>query len=87
MTPGDVTACIAVLSRSGRLVQAQTPRASLHPARNSRRCVRLFAESFHPSDQVGDTFGIPFSTLADISSVLHPEGLRFLGVLLGWFAH
>ena len=64
-----------------------SPGASLHPARNSRRCVRLFANSDHPSDHVGETFGIPFANLADFPSVLHPEGLRFLGVLLGWFAH
>jgi len=30
---------------------------------------------------VGETFGIPFTSLT-IPSVLHPEGLRFPGVLL-----
>jgi hypothetical protein len=35
---------------------------------------------------VGETFGIPSISLT-IPSVLHPEGLRFPGVLLGWFAH
>jgi hypothetical protein len=74
-------------SRSGRLVQAQTPGTSLHPARSSRRCVRLFAESDCPSDNAGEIFGIPFANLTDFPSVLHPEGLRFLGVLQGWFAH
>jgi len=39
-------------------------------------------ESVHPSDHVGETFGIP-STSLTIPSVLHPEGLRFPGVLLG----
>jgi len=43
-------------------------------------------ESVHPSDHVGKTFGIPFTSLT-IPSVLHPEGLRFPGVLLGWVAH
>jgi hypothetical protein len=59
------------------------PGASLHPARNCRRCIRLFGKSDHPSDHVGVTFGIPFANLTDFPSVLHPEGLRFLGVLLG----
>ena len=45
-----------------------------------------FAEFVHPSDHVGETFGIPFTSLT-ILSVLHPEGLRFPGVLLGWFTH
>jgi len=58
-----------------------SPGASLHPARSSRRCVRLSAESIHLSDHVGESFGIP-STSLTIPSVLHPEGLRFPGVLL-----
>jgi len=45
-----------------------------------------FAEFVHPSDHVGETFGIPFTSLT-ILSVLHPKGFRFLGVRLGWFAH
>ena len=77
-------------SGSRRLVQGSricsTPGTSLHPDRNSRRCVRLFAESDHPSDHVGETIGIPFTSLT-IPSVLYPEGLRFPGVRLGWFAH
>ena len=36
---------------------------------------------------MGESRGIPFANLADFPSVLHPEGLRFLGVLQGWFAH
>ena len=44
--PGDQESC-------------PSPGASLHPARSCRRCVRLFAESVHPSDHVGETFGIP----------------------------
>jgi hypothetical protein len=36
---------------------------------------------------VDETCGIPFASLADFPPVLHPEGLRFLGVLLGWLAH
>jgi hypothetical protein len=36
---------------------------------------------------VDEPFGIPIASLADFPSVLHPEGLRFSGVLLGWFAH
>src|SRR5271157_1860462 len=71
---------------SRRKSTSPSPGASLHPARSSRRCVRLFAESVHPSDHVGESFGIPFTSLT-IPSVLHPEGLRFPGVLLGWFAH
>ncbi len=59
-----------------------SPRASLHPDRSSRRCVWLFAESVYPSDHVGETFDIP-STSLTIPSVLHPEGLRFPGILLG----
>ena len=65
MTPCDVRACIAVFrglgdwSRRSRI--CPSPGASLHPARSSRRCVRLFAESVHPSDHVGETFGIPFN--------------------------
>ena len=45
-----------------------------------------FAESVHPSDHVGETIGIPFTSLT-IPSVLYPEGLRFPGVRLGWFTH
>ena len=71
-------------SRRSRI--CPSPGASLHPDRSSRRCVRLFAESVHLSDHVGESFGIP-STSLTIPSVLHPEGLRFPGVLLGWFAH
>ena len=79
-TPCDPRASIAVLrglgdwSRRSRITPS--PGASLHPARSSRRCVRLFAESVHPSDYVGETFGIPFANQADFPSVLHPEGLR-----------
>ncbi len=40
-----------------------------------------------PFRPVDETFGIPETSLAHFPSVLHPEGLRFLGVLLGWFAH
>ena len=89
-TPCHERACIAVFrglgdwSRRSRI--CPSPGASLHPARSSRRCVRLFAESDHPSDHVGETFGIP-STSLTIPSVLHPEGLRFPGVLLGCFTH
>ena len=36
---------------------------------------------------MGETVGIPFTNLVDFPSVLHPEGLRFLGVQQGWFAH
>jgi hypothetical protein len=32
-------------------------------------------------------FGTPVTSLADLPSVLHPEGLRFLEVRLGWSAH
>src|SRR5271166_2194462 len=71
-------------SRRSRITPS--PGASLHPARSSRRCVWLFAESVYPSDHVGETFGIP-STSLTIPSVLHPEGLRFPGVLLGYFTH
>ena len=71
-------------SRRSRI--CPSPGASLHPDRSSRRCVRLFAESVHLSDHVGESFGIP-STSLTIPSVLHPEGLRFPGVLLGWFTH
>jgi hypothetical protein len=91
MTPGDVRACIAFVlevwecpPRRSRLTSS--PGASLHPAWNRRRCIRLFAESVYPSDHVGESFGIPSASLT-IPSVLHPEGLRFLGVRLGWFAH
>ena len=90
MTPCNVRACISVLrglgdwSRRSRI--CPSPGASLHPDRSSRRCVRLFAESVQLSDHVGETFGIP-STSLTIPSVLHPEGLRFPGVLLGCFAH
>ena len=89
-TPGHVRASIAVLrglgdwSRRSRI--CPSPGTSLHPDRSSRRSVRLFAESVQPSDHVGETFGIP-STSLTIPSVLYPEGLRFPGVLLGWFAH
>ena len=89
-TPCHERACIAVYrglgdwSRRSRITPS--PGASLHPARCSRRCVWLFAESDHPSDHVGETFGTP-STSLTIPSVLHPEGLRFPGVLLGWFTH
>jgi len=90
MTPCNVRAWISVLrglgdwSRRSRI--CPSPGASLHPDRSSRRCVRLFAESDQPSDHVGVAFGIPFTSLT-IPSVLHPEGLRFPGVLLGCFAH
>src|SRR5208337_1142574 len=90
MTPCNVRAWISVLrglgdwSRRSRI--CPSPGASLHPDRSSRRCVRLFAESDQPSDHVGETFGIPFTSLT-VPSVLHPEGLRFPGVLLGCFAH
>ena len=40
-----------------------------------------------PFRPVDETFGIPFASPANLPSVLHPEGLRFLGVLLGWLAH
>jgi nucleoside-triphosphatase THEP1 len=36
---------------------------------------------------VGETLGIPCASPADFPSSLHPEGLGFLGVLLGWLAH
>jgi hypothetical protein len=36
-----------------------------------------------PLRPVDETFGIPFASPANFPSVLHPEGLRFLGVLLG----
>ena len=36
----------------------------------------FFAESVYPSDHVGETFGIP-STSLTIPSVLHAGGLRF----------
>ena len=64
-----------------------SPGASLHPAGIPRRCVRLFAKPRPPSRPVGETSGIPIANLADFPSVLHPEGLRFLGVQLSWFAH
>jgi len=56
-----------------RLRVTSSPGASLHPARFCRRCVRLFAESVNPSDHVGETFGIP-STSLTTPSVLLKEG-------------
>jgi hypothetical protein len=35
------------------------PGASLHPARNTRRCIRLCVGSANPSDHVGETVGMP----------------------------
>jgi hypothetical protein len=35
----------------------------------------------------GRNIGIPLANPADIASGHHPEGLRFLGVLLGWLVH
>jgi len=37
-----------------------------------------------PFRPVDETFGIPETSLEVFPSVLHPEGLRFLGVLQGW---
>ena len=92
MTPGDVRACIAVLSRSGRFLQGDQE--------SLRRPEHLFIQpevvgvafgsllnSVRPSDQWARHSAYPSTSLADFPSVLHPEGLRFLGVLLGWFAH
>ena len=50
MTPGDMRVSVAVFE-VWEVPPRRKPRASLHPARNSRRCVRLFADSDHPSDQ------------------------------------
>ena len=40
-----------------------------------------------PFRPVDETIGIPSTSRADSPSVLHPEGLRFPGVLPGEFAH
>src|SRR5262249_9763587 len=77
LTPWDVRACLPFLRGLGdcsRLRQTTTsPGASLHPARSLRRCIRLFAKPDHPSDHVGETLGIPWTTSPDLPSVLHPK--------------
>ena len=40
-----------------------------------------------PSGPVDVTFSIAQTNLATFPSVLHPEGLWFLGVCPGWFVH
>src|SRR5271157_1610182 len=80
MTPGDVRACFTVPYKVWEVPPkrsriALTPGASLHPARITRRGVRLFAESDHPSDHVDETFDIP-STSLSTPSVLLPRGFR-----------
>src|SRR5208337_3245902 len=80
MTPGDARTCFAVPYKVWEVPPKRSritlsPGASLHPARITRRCVRLFAESDHPSDHVGETFNIPSTSLAT-PSVLLPREFR-----------
>src|SRR5208337_1427384 len=80
MAPADVRTCFTVPYEvwevpPGRSRVSPSPEASLRPARITRRCVRLFAESDHPSDHVDETFGIP-STSLTTRSVLLPRGFR-----------
>jgi len=88
VTPDDLRASVFALRGLGGCFDGHRNYfLSQSISSSSPKCVRLVTESVHSSDHVGETFGIPFANLADIPSVLHPEGLRFLGVLLGWFVH
>ena len=91
-TPGEMRATITGFRGSGVCSMAHknhtpAPGASLHPARSPGRCVRPFAKSVRPGDHVGETSGIPSTSPASFPSVLHPEGLRFLGAPPGRLAH
>jgi len=63
------------ITPSPRSISSSSPKLSaLHSAQDLDR------SPFRPVDV---TFGIPETSLAHFPSVLHPEGLRFLGVQLG----
>src|SRR6516165_1924712 len=61
-----------------RSISSSSPRSS------ALRSAHEFLTPFRP---VGQTIGILFASPVDFPPVLHPEGLRFPGVLLGWLAH
>jgi hypothetical protein len=77
-------------SRSGRFLRGDQndPVArsisSSSPRSSALRSAHEFLTPFRP---VGQTIGILFASPVDFPPVLHPEGLRFPGVLLGWLAH
>ena len=91
MTPGEVGACIAVISRSGRFLRGDQE--------SLRRPEHLFVQP----EVLGVAFGSLLNPIALQTSgrairhtLRQPGGLpfsspprraRFLGVLLGWFAH
>ncbi len=86
MTPGDVRACFAVLSRSGRFLRSANARSI---SSSSQKCsalplaLRYYRSPFRPVDEA---LGIP-STSLTTPSLLYPRRSWFLGVRLGYFAH
>ena len=91
MTPEDVRAWLAGLRGPGgssEAIRNQSFARSISSSRSKSSALRSAPDQDRsPSRPVDETFGIPFASPATFPSVLHPEGLRFLGVLLGWLAH
>jgi hypothetical protein len=91
MTPEDVRAWLGGLRGPGgssEAIRNQSFARSISSSRSKSSALRSALDQDRPpSRPVDETFGIPFASPATFPSVLHPEGLRFLGILLGWLAH
>ncbi len=91
ITPSNVRACLAGLRGPGGSSEAignQPFARSISSSRSKSSAPRTaLGQDRLPSRPVGETFGIPLASPADFPPVLHPEGLRLPGVLLGWLAH
>jgi hypothetical protein len=90
VTPGDMRPCIAIFE-----AWEIAPGAQELPCRPDYLFIQpvvlgvAFGCYLKPFalQTYGRVIRHTLASLADCLSVLHPEGLRFLGVLLGWFAH
>ena len=85
---GAWLACLRDPGGSSEALRNVSFARSISSSRSKSSALRSALDEFRtPSRPVDETLGIPFASPADFPPVLHPEGLRFPGVLLGWLAH